>query len=77
MSQNEDLLRDLTFKGKTETLEQRIYDSLTMDSENEQVNKDLWLHRVTKAVTCLVLELRAKDVIDDKTIDDWLLEVVR
>ena len=58
MSDKENMLEDLTFEGRTGSLEQRIYDSLTLEPDGEQINKDLWLHRVTKAVTCLALELK-------------------
>ena len=77
MPEREDRLRDSTFKGQMDTLEQRIYSTLTLGEQNNQINYNLWMHRVTKAITCLVLELKLKDVFDDDTIDDWLLTIVR
>ena len=77
MADREDRLRDSTFKGKMEPLEQRVYSTLTLGEQNVQINHNLWMHRVTKAITCLVLELKSKGVLDDDTIDDWLLRIVQ
>jgi hypothetical protein len=77
MPDREDRLRDSTFKGQMETLEQRIYSTLTLGEQNKQISQNLWMHRMTKAITCLVRELNIKGVLDDEAIDDWLLTIVR
>ena len=67
-------MADNTHKD-AETLEQRIYYTLTMDDDCEQINDDLKLHRLAKAVSCLAMELKVKGVLDDASIESWLQEI--
>jgi hypothetical protein len=71
----EDILRDQTFQDAN-SLDARIYYTLTMDEKENQLSQELWLHRVTRAIAFLAIELKRQGILDDQAIDDWLFSVV-
>lgn len=70
MANREDVLRDETYKDQTDDLEHRVFYTLNN-------KKGMELHRVTKAITLVIVRLREQGILDDDSLDDLLLECVR
>ena len=75
MPTRESILQDQTFPD-ADSLDARIYYTLTMDEKEKQLSQELWLHRVTRAIAFLGIELKRQGIVDDQFIDDWLFSVV-
>lgn len=65
----ESVLRDKTHKGDVEELEKRVFYTLTD-------HKDIQSALTAKAFALLMRKLHDKGIINDKDVDDLLLEVV-
>ena len=75
MPTRESILRDQTFP-EADSLDARIYYALTRDEKEKQLSQELWLHRATRAIAFLAIELKRQGLVDQQFIDDWLLSVV-
>ena len=69
MPNREDILREKTHKGGTDSLSQRVYYTLTGE-------KGLESHRTIKALALLMEHLHQEDVLSDDVVDEILLESV-
>jgi hypothetical protein len=69
MPYKSDILRDSTYKGQVETIEQRVFYTL-------HDGKDLQAHRNSKLLAHLIEHLMEREVITESDLDEWLLKVV-
>jgi len=74
VANKEDILREKTYKGDVEELEQRVFYVLT--DNVKKVEQQWTLHRTAKAVAHLVELLHAKKIISDDEVDELLFSLV-
>lgn len=80
MPSREDVLRDQTFKEEFTELDRRVFDTLTFCNSKEKhlnITDDyIKIHRIAKATSQIIKLLHEKGLLDNKEIDELLLEVV-